>query len=378
MNGLAIRRFCYGVLLAISVAGCQPELKTEYATSRTASINGISTFIELMKQDDRRVDVWPFVTSRLADRYDTLVVFHTTFGPLNPDTKRELRELLSYGTIDRLILVLRDSDAAIDYWDQVSERKDLKQEDIQEARRAMLQTLNGFAFASQSDVVREEEDWYGLKTVKRNSSSEPIAVQSTLSTSPEKQPIKARWRLNRRLEAPEDGTVLWTSGPDPLLIQQSWFGIDVLVMASAAPLVNGGLVDSGNRSLATEIVDLVPAKSRVAIVTSSRWFKGEGKSSPGIMTFLQVQPYPWIFGQAVLAMLIYCWYRSPIFGCPRSFDEFETLRFGKHVDALGTLLARTGDVTYARLRVRDWLQGSGSSHLNTSDNDQHKRLSQEN
>ena len=149
MNGLAIRRFCYGVLLAISVAGCQPELKTEYATSRTASINGISTFIELMKQDDRRVDVWPFVTSRLADRYDTLVVFHTTFGPLNPDTKRELRELLSYGTIDRLILVLRDSDAAIDYWDQVSERKDLKQEDIQEARRAMLQTLNGFAFASQ-------------------------------------------------------------------------------------------------------------------------------------------------------------------------------------------------------------------------------------
>ena len=56
----------------------------------------------------------------------------------------------------------------------------------------------------------------------------------------------------------------------------------------------------------------------------------------------------------MLALLMFCWWKLPIFGRPRVNVDTEDQRFGRHVEALGKLLQRTGDSTFARLAIRDW------------------------
>ena len=130
-----------------------------------------------------------------------------------------------------------------------------------------------------------------------------------------------------------------------------------MVMASATPILNGGLVDSGSRVLAEKLVELLPDKGRVAVVISSRWSEGKSVESPGLLRFLKVHPHGWIFGQTIFAIVVFCWWKLPIFGRPRSAANTESVRFGRHVEALGSLLQRTRDANFARHAIRDWHQG---------------------
>jgi hypothetical protein len=59
-------------------------------------------------------------------------------------------------------------------------------------------------------------------------------------------------------------------------------------------------------------------------------------------------------------MIIFCWWKLPIFGRPRNAVSTESVRFGRHVEALGSLLQRTRDASFARQAIRDWHRGEKS------------------
>jgi hypothetical protein len=69
----------------------------------------------------------------------------------------------------------------------------------------------------------------------------------------------------------------------------------------------------------------------------------------------------------VILGIVFCLARSPIFGRPRELPPDSPADFGKHVAALGQLLARTQDRHYAQARLAHYRQiaerKSGRSHL---------------
>jgi hypothetical protein len=67
--------------------------------------------------------------------------------------------------------------------------------------------------------------------------------------------------------------------------------------------------------------------------------------------------------------LVFCLARFPIFGRPRDLPGEPAADFGKHVAALGELLARSQDRHYAQARLAHYRElakrDSGKSHLKT-------------
>ena len=61
--------------------------------------------------------------------------------------------------------------------------------------------------------------------------------------------------------------------------------------------------------------------------------------------------------------ILFCMARWPIFGRPRDPEREAPSDFGKHVDALGELLERTGDKNFASSRLLHYRQTSQTEAL---------------
>lgn len=352
------------VVLAVSmlVSGCAPSLESRYADSRGTSINGVSAFVEILRKSGHQVDVWSAISPQMQYRYQTLIVFDSTFDRMSAKLSNNLEVMMIDGTLGSLMLVVRDSDAAVDYWRQMRDRSDSSEKDREAADKSFRSQAALFELAARPEFDSETGTWYGLKQVDR--SADPVLRTIECGSIEGPFTVEARWPLHRRLEPTRSADVIWKSGDDPLLTYSEGEVFDTYVLGSATPLLNGGLVDPGNRRLAIEFAKFVPKNGRVAVALSTRWREDGESESPGILQFLKVHPNGWVFGQGVLALLLFCWSRYPIFGRPRESNSVETARFGRHVEALGNLLRRTRDTNYARQRIRDWL-GLPSSPPNT-------------
>ncbi|MBS0206050.1 MAG: hypothetical protein JSS49_24420 [Planctomycetes bacterium] len=351
-SGAIFPRLWLMTLLCAVVAGCGKELQTQYAVPKGESINGISGFIELVKSQGHRTQLWRSVSQRMKYEFDVLILFQSSYDKIPKETLDNIREMMVDGSISTVLIVLRDSDCAIDYWRQVAAMPETSAEDKQGAQTAAADLAGDVKVGSFREYKAEVGQSFGMKRIDRKDAAPVIPVEFQVEGNP--VTIQARWPLSRRLEPARDVEVLWSTGDEPLLIEDYDDAGQILVLVNAAPLLNGGMVDPGNRRLAEELVKLLPEQSRVAIALSSRWSDGKFADSPSILQFLKVHPHGWIFGQAVLALILFCWWKMPIVGRPRTAMDSETVRFGKHVEALGVLLQRTRDVTHARLLIRDW------------------------
>lgn len=339
------------LLLALSGSGCNTYLDTEYGTPQGRSINGIGSFVDLVKGTGRQVQVWRAVSERMGSDIDSVIVFHSDFEQIPKERIAHFRQLLRESSIQTFIIVARDSDCAIDYWRQVASLPELTAEEKRSADSAAANASREL----KMEALREfdpEFGYYGLTHADRTNQPDVITVD--VESDGVASQIKSRWLLNRKLELNDDAVVLWSTGDEPLLAEEfNHEGQRVFVLASAAPILNGGLVDPGNRQLAEDLVKLLP-EGRVGISISSRWSDGKFAESPSSWRLLTVHPHGWIFGQTLLAIVLFCWWKLPIFGRPRMSVNAEAARFGKHVEALGALLQRTRDEPFARQLLRDW------------------------
>ena len=88
---------------------------------------------------------------------------------------------------------------------------------------------------------------------------------------------------------------------------------------------------------------------------------------PTALELLKIWPLNAILLHLTVLGIVLCLARSPIFGRPRELPADSPADFGKHIEALGKLLARTKDRTYAQARLAQYRQigqrRSGKSHL---------------
>jgi hypothetical protein len=341
-------------LLLMATGGCDREIDTTYAAVRGDSINGIAAFVQLLRDTGHTVTARQQLPAEIDADVTTLVVFDHSFTGLEPDTGDLLMNFASSQPDRTLLLVLRDSDCVVDYLRAVLARDDLSPDRRSRATSLLADAEDVIDFHTSAPRTVTDPFADGLEVVRRDRLTELIEVRVRAGGSMPGRDISARWELRRRLKRARGSRTLWSSAGEPLLIREKTGSATLLVLASAAPILNGGLVDSGNRLLAEDLVARLPTDGKL-LVAGSAEIAGGGSGSgsgsgsgngdeadePSPWRLLAVQPLPWVAAQALAAMALFCWCTAPIFGRPRQSSPTHAQDFGHHVAALANLFDKS-------------------------------------
>ena len=357
-----LRLHVAAALLGVCLAGCDRDPDDTYAALRGESLNGVSALVQLLRDSGRTTNTRSQLGPRMIGRHDVAVVFADSFSAPSDEARAVLDRFLAAPGDQTVVFAIRDSDAAVDYWRAVAAYPGLAADKAKTARRNFARADGDLKRATLEKVEAGATPLdYAL-----DSRAEPAATPTkVLGADSGHPPLLAHWPRARRFRPPPNALPVWTMEGESLLVEREQVSVGgssvpsrdrTLILASAAPLLNAGLVDPGNRRLAQALVDLLPAGCRVVVVGSSRvrTEREERDDETSTWRLLAIQPNPWIAAQALLAMILFCWWKAPIFGRPRREERGRPEDFGHHVDALAALLRRSGDEAFTRGRVEAW------------------------
>ena len=348
------------IMLVFLSFGCRQPLDTSYAKPRGPSINGISTFIQALRATGQHVDLIPFLNPNLLKKHRLLVIFHNSFDPLSQKTIDGLDQIIESTEVKTILLILRDKDTTEDYWAAIVDGNQLTPERQVGAKGALDLAKRDSQIQSPKAFSLKTGDFYGREIPIRTKADDKTPIR--ILVGDEEKYVVANWPLIGRL-IPANSACLWQKGTESVLTETHFSSVNLLIMASAYPLLNAGLVDPGNRILCEQLIAKLEPMGRIAVAISSRWVDAGGQEESeeqGIAKFLWVQPFPWIFTQVMLAIVLFCWWKSPIIGRPRVTSNGEVRQFRSHVDALGDLLSYTKGMSFVMERIREWQKYKGN------------------
>ncbi len=187
----------------------------------------------------------------------------------------------------------------------------------------------------------------------------------------------AEWRL-----APQSQNLLEAADGTPLVMRltsANYPGSQIITLANAAPLMNGSLVESHFRMIATRLVEQIGSGKRLAVLpydSSGIMISSVEESENNVagLSVLTTWPMNIIMVHLTLFGIVMCLALFPILGRPRSEGPRTTRDFGMHAQALGQMLSRTRDMTFALRVIAEytrivrgeslpaWLQSSSTIH----------------
>lgn len=376
---------CPALLLAAALAlgggPWTPELPVEYAVQHQGSVNGIDEFVGLCRDAGARV--------RTATRWSTanmerasVVVWFDEDGVLPNGEERLVVEEWLRGRPGRVLLyVARDYDAEADYWRLLAKVDPAKAPEYEQwAEGARLRA----SLFSALDGAADEEGWllpyepvpgggpavFGPDSRTRPFEGEP--AWTAASQGKHDVDLPRSWRPGALFDV-----LLGVAGRSVLLrraVPCEFGGTSALyVAANGSFLFNLPLRLEGDRRLARKLVEAVHADafdSRVfesggadepssggtwVFLTAGKAARNDGPAN-SLWNFLVDNPVGALLQQASglgLLALVAAW---PILGRARRLTDVHSKDFGRHVEALGRLLARTCDEAYARRRIREYDQ----------------------
>jgi len=387
------------VLMAAAVCGgCFEErIDATYGKRRGASggrsVNGTRVLADMFELAGHRVTTWTRLSPGL-EQYDVIVWFPDDFNAPTRQQRYFLEEWLAAEDGRVLIYVGRDYDAEIAYWEAVQPSAPPQQavefaRKLAEAkarhtsrRNAMKAESFGRWFVARRDrpkrkVFHLEGPWAeGMDASKTeivvHSRLDPPdeADHAALGTEAEAE-AEFVWEVDESWKPWDDVDDELPAFSEPLLFSENdmlvykvtdyyWQSSRIYVVANGSFLLNLPLVNHEHRKLADQLIEACgdPPK-RVAFI----------ESGPGGPEVHEVEPhtrYPtgwealttWplsaILLHAAIIGILYCFARFAIFGRPRHLPETEASDFGKHIEALGKNLQRSGDVSFARNRIEHY------------------------
>jgi hypothetical protein len=347
-----------GGLILLAISGCSGRLiETSYGRSRGASVNGTGVVANLFRAAGHEVRTAVRLTDELDDWADVVVRFASRPGPPARDEADYYGHWLSNRRGRRLIYIPRDYDAEVDYWnavlDQLVRAKDASAEQTSRARKLRDDARGWVAdLPTVAKEVAPPEDWFAVEAPKPNSA----VVCKTLGGPWARgiDPLKAVMPRHETFKV-ESETVLLTGDGRPLAIEWTRFNDSrVLVVAGGAFLLNAGLVVAERRPLAMRVVDWAGESPRNVAFVEGSSVVGDAPGSTSVFKLLGVPPFGWVAAQMLALGLAACLARAPRLGRARPEPPTGEDRPVAHPEALGALLARTGQADQARSILDDY------------------------
>jgi hypothetical protein len=334
-------------LSAMALAGCSAGVETSYGRSRGRSVNGTEVLADLLRRRGHEVRRAFRLTDELDEWADVIVRFAPRPGPPDREEAAWYESWMGVRDGRRLIYVPRDFDAQAEYWSHVLDALPAGADAARRDRAATLRDrAKGWAdhLPTASKTPASPNDWFAEEDPKG-----PPEVCKTLGgpwASGVDPASASLWR--HASPKVESETVLLSGDGRPLAIEWTRYnGSKVLVVASGTFLLNAALLNRARRPLADRVAAWAgDDPARVAFVEGAAVL-GEDQG-PTIFSLLKVPPFGWVAAQMLALGLAACLARAPRLGRARPDPPSGEDRPVAHPEALGALLARTGQAADAR------------------------------
>ena len=388
-----------------------------------ASVNGTAVLARMFELAGHQVRTRTHLSPRI-DESDVIVWFPDEFLPPGTRPQEFLEEWLYQGQGKTLIYVGRDYDAAIDYWERMLHEAPPEQSIEVWRRLARARATHGRAraviaraevpLASPSPAVdasardgkakampapatrtstqagASEQNtcrWFrirsdrGRRYVGRRDES-PTLLHGPWSEDSRFRSADLDLVLDARLEPRQTpvhddyggrlSAEIWLSaGDDPLvwrITSPSWDDGQIIVIPNGSFLLNLPLVEHGHRRLAGKLIDACGVAGGKVIFLESGASgvpvldEEPGTRYPTGFEAFTVWPLNAIILHFVVLGVIVLACRWTVFGRARELPPRPVSDFGRHIDALGELLARTQDRSYAENRLAEYRRQTGIEH----------------
>jgi hypothetical protein len=386
-----------GVLLAVLliVAGTimasrrDEHLPTVYGRRRggeaSNSVNGTAVLIEMFKDAGSRVTTTSRFSPRL-NRYDVIVWFPNDLKPPTVEQRQYLADWLKNGFGRTVVYVGRDYNAEIDYWKQIGPT--VPPELARETLRRQAEARATWEAARSQMPAEEYAEWFTARRDEKPLEIDQLGGPWAEGVEATQADLHLEGRLDIPLEAdrksktedeelPENFEKLLTANGEPFVtrvVDDDWEDSEgqVIVIANGSFLLNYPLINHEHRKLAARLIEHCGAGQDVVFIESGIGGpaivkKETSRGVPTALELLKIWPLNAILLHVAVLGIILCLARAPIFGRPRELPPEPLSDFGRHVQALGKLLARSKDRNYAQSRLAQYRQlaqrRSGRSHL---------------
>lgn len=344
--------------LVLGLSGCQTRIDEDYGLRGGAavkSVNGTGVLGQLFTDRGHRVSSWRWLSPKL-DEVDTLVWFPDDFAPPGDEVREWLESWLVTSPGRTLIYVGRDYNAGPAYWRWM--KAQAGPATTAEVRRHLIDSEQRWADARSRSLVAADCPWFRLEG--RQQPREIRAWEGLPRWTEGIQPTLSQIEVQTRLEPSEWATPLLWSGDDVLVSREPFDESQLLLVANGSFLLNSPLVNSEHRKLAGRLLDEVGPPGRVVFLESAPGGppirNRDPRGQTGGLDLLGVWPMNAVIAHlAVAGVLLWAW-RFPIFGTAREPRDERTGDFGKHVEAVGGLLARGGDAAFATQRREQYFR----------------------
>jgi hypothetical protein len=365
--------------LGLALAGRRDEqLLTTYGRRRgndaAGSVNGTAVLADLYRTAGRRVSTGIRFSPSL-EKYNTIVWFPDDFSPPDAAHRSRLEDWLKNGGSRTLVYVGRDYDAAIESWQQMKAGAPPELADELVRREAEARARH----EAERSMMPENEDagWFKVSRDHQPQHADSLggpwsadidAKQTDLFFEGQLQPLATQPSKDDDVVVLRNVEVLLQSDDAPLvtrITQDDWNGGQIIVIANGSFTLNYPLVNHEHRKLAARLIEASSsADDRVVFIESDAGGppirdKEKATSPPTSLELLKVWPLNAILLHIAVLGLVLLLARAPIFGRPRDLPSDSTADFGKHIAALGKLLAATKDRNYAQARLNQYRQVAG-------------------
>jgi hypothetical protein len=316
-----------------------------------------------------KVYSWKNLTPQLQ-RYDVIVWAPDDFGLPKSEAVEFFEEWLVSADGKTLVYIGRDYDAAAPYWDSVmssapaEQRAELRRRRARAAAQHDAQRLKMPADASLEwfTMRRDEprnvtEELVGPWSQGVDVAGTDIRLQGLLATPTRTELLKVWNNIEPASAEQPKYEVLLGNGQTTLVsrvTKPAWGDSQVIVIANGSFLLNLPLVNHEHRKLAGHLIRECSLGRKVAFLES-------GPGGPFVSDSTRDPATPESTRRRVLLAahwfvlgLVYCFCIFPIFGRPKPLPDDTPSEFGQHVEALGELLERTQDESFAKRQIKHY------------------------
>ncbi len=337
-------------LFLLAFAGCRGALDTSYGRNQSRSVNGTGAFAGLFRSGGHEVRTAYRLSEDLSEWADVIVRFAPQPGPPPKGEAEWYDGWLGGGVGKRLVYVPRDYDATREYWSRAlaglaSDAPPRLRERIESARAEAAGWEN--QLPPHAPAVAPPDRWFSVE----GGSNSQVCGRLSGPWAEGVEPTRAGLTRHETLKGAAEEVLLEGDGKRLVVSLDRQDGSRALVVASGTFLLNLPMVEPARSSLAKRVVawtnldddtEAAPTRPRRVAFVEGAFVIGDRRAVPSPLELLQVSPIGRVAAQLVALGLVGCLARAPRIGRPRPLEPSGADRPVAHAEALGALLARTG------------------------------------
>lgn len=358
------------LLIAVTVfnSGCQQaEINTQYGKvsgrQGSDSLNGVSVFADMFAARGFLVKRRQKISPRI-NRFDTIVWFPNDYSCPSEDAINALDTWLDGDYGRTLIYVGRDYDARGDYYRAILKTAPLNQREelfrrIAESQVENAKRTDGTTMFWRSEY-RTECDWFRQVRVGREKTSD-VSGELAEGVSDRLPRLEVSTLLEPRDDLDWNNETLLTAAGQEFVSRRvnryHDFGNSQIVVANGSFLLNYALVESGNRILATNLIDQCDSSGGVLFLESGPMgidVSDSDTTNHNQWAWIGIPPLRYIVPHFLVWGVLFCFVFFPIFGRPKRLVDRNTSSFRAHVNAIGKLLGRSDQPNRAVEKINDY------------------------